>query len=512
MTVFGSFSEEGGVNAIAPGDGLDSFTSECGIDFDEYVQKALPKPFPYCNGGPSSRHITDLWNGRRLKLFSNNHWRVGTVSGWFQSTSGPFCRVTSWILQIEFDSLDIGDHVEIHGLRGDKQYNGRKGTITSYDDEQRRYGVTLTSSKKTTKALAVKPANIQTPLVLEFRVKRMNVVGGGTVHAIEGHSPTLLSLGWLEPALPSIDLQEGSSFANCPTCRSKEPPFAAYQEGTLTEIEQECPVCLEKKHCRLLKCKHLVCESCWTSWRYTSSGVPGRFGEKDLAQERSNRCEEYLGWLPQSLGGKLTSPEDAEETLRHEAIGRIHQYVASLIQDANSGEVGLARFRREVMVASIQEFFSDFPRTALLQNLPIAGIEILLQVVVDRQDELHLCFGYKPVHDTQVSQFLHLTTVECCLRIGEKYKEARNYRSAAPWYERALVHSQQSGLSQENLCAQYYTLGLAQKCAGFLTEALKSYNASLKLARIQGVVENRKTLLCEMEMWTGSSGKLTPGC
>mmetsp|Transcript_26033 Transcript_26033/g.82264 ORF Transcript_26033/g.82264 Transcript_26033/m.82264 type:complete len:595 (-) Transcript_26033:112-1896(-) len=56
--------------------------------------------------------------------------------------------------------LAVGDVVEIHGLQGAKELNGRRGRIVAYVEETSRYGVRLEGDEDTK---AVKPSNLRRP-------------------------------------------------------------------------------------------------------------------------------------------------------------------------------------------------------------------------------------------------------------------------------------------------------------------------------------------------------------
>ena len=55
-------------------------------------------------------------------------------------------------------SFVVGDTVEIHGLTGAAQHNGKTGVVQGFDEAKGRYAVALTTGGK--KPLAIKPANL----------------------------------------------------------------------------------------------------------------------------------------------------------------------------------------------------------------------------------------------------------------------------------------------------------------------------------------------------------------
>ena len=489
----------------------ESLGSDCGVDFDEYTRRALSEPFPYNSMSPASRDINDLWAGRTLKLYLNNQWREGKVLSWCQWNMGPFSGETHWSLKVELDTLEPRDVVEVHGLQGATQYNGKTGTIIQYIPEQERYKVKITGGG-TNAVIAVKPVNLKLP-VLDMKVCRMNIDGGGTLQQMDIKDPPLLSLEWLQPASPNINLDDGATYSNCPTCRAVEPPLAAYQEPVLTDTDQECPVCLETTSCRLLQCQHVVCDPCWTKWRRNSSGVPASWEHMDqLEEERAKRQQELLARIPHTRGGTATKPGDSDEVIEEcvEASKSLQRaFLSQLIEDAHNGEQGLMRFHREVMVESLLMWCSEYVFYQLGKELPIPGIEALLQVFEDRKNELHTLSMADGL--TTTDSFFHAVSYRLCLSIGEQYEEVNNYRGAIPWYRRALHHSRNQD-DPVTVSEAHCNLGLALKYNGFLSEALGHYDKSLELNDNHDVHDNRKTLMREMKAWTGSSGKLTPGC
>jgi hypothetical protein len=91
--------------------------SRCGEEFDEYVFQALD-PFPWSFVGAASREVTDLWRGRRLKLHCNGAWREGKVCGWTQFNPDSTTNETKWNLELELDTLQVGDVVNMRpGIR-----------------------------------------------------------------------------------------------------------------------------------------------------------------------------------------------------------------------------------------------------------------------------------------------------------------------------------------------------------------------------------------------------------
>lgn len=506
--------------------------SGCCADFDDYVKRVLDEPFPYNPMSPASRETTDLWSHRRLKIFQNDKWREGCVISWEQYNSGPFARETNWNLTIGMDTPKKGDCAQIDGLENAKHFNGKACQILAILQDQGRFKVEVFTdgddpqggrSSRKKKILAIKPSNLQEP-VLKVKVNRMNIEGGGTVYETSLCNSPLLSLEWLEPASPCINLDEGG--ATCPTCRAVEISTFFHKEdnATLTETDQNCPVCLDSTQCRILECQHVVCVPCWRDWCRASSGLPKAavMDSQELQRERTRRHEAYISMAPHTFGGTATELGDSEQIVK-EAEERFNEYGGSILFELvelaeNSGDEGLARFQQEVLLASPRMLWSDSCLTIFMKTLSLPALEILQQVLDDRKEETELLQILSHGHEGLKGDAAHhMAARGLCNRIGELYEEVRNYRRAIPWYQRSLGH----GLHlQERLGSRYpkyisvghCNLGLAQKYAGFLKLALENYDKSISNYDANHVRENRKTLLREMKEWTGSSGNLTPGC
>ena len=501
----------------------DSIPSECGLDFDEYVRRALSEPFPYSLSVPVSRTINDLWPNRRLKFFQNGHWREGHVLTWEQWNTGPFSSTTYWRIELQPEAIGVGDVVTIEDLEKATQHNGKKGKILSYLEESGRYKVKLVDENS---LLAIKLRNLKNP-VLKRIVNRMNIDGGGTLLP-ERKGGELMSLQWLDPASPSIDLGEG---LGCPMCRSIQPPLAQYESATLNETE--CPVCLETKECRVLRCNHAVCDPCWNEWR--RAGSPGQLvgvTREEILQERAMRHEQYLSKIPHTYGGTATKPGDSEEKVK-EAHAKLNEHtvkvVNKLIEYANSGEEGLRKFRRELLVEHVKAWITSYARSRFEKEIPTVALEIVQEVLEERRDDIIPTIKCLLSDDEDAGRitsiYISNNIHSICNRIGEKYKEAFNFRGAVPWYERCVYHAKKiadlSVGSQKyekdatrihNVATAYGNLAIAQKDAGWFSAALKSCDASLRVLRTDLVSMVRKQVLREMKEWTGNSGQLTPGC
>lgn len=72
-------------------------------------------------------------------------------------TTNTTCVANDTVTKGNNMMLKVGDVVEIHGLQGAKELNGRRGRVVKYVEETQRYGVKLEGEEETK---AVKPANL----------------------------------------------------------------------------------------------------------------------------------------------------------------------------------------------------------------------------------------------------------------------------------------------------------------------------------------------------------------
>jgi hypothetical protein len=240
---------------------------------------------------------------------------------------------------------------------------------------------------------------------------------------------------------------------------------------------------------------------------------------EQLQKERAERLREALELSPHEMGGTATKLGDSDEvqTEASKKFVMIYQNkLLSLVEDINSGEQGLGRFWREFMVFPVPYFCLDITLNCFMEELDIPALEIVVQVFEQRKDEFvaHLPKMSSTVFVTRFEDFFEQQCLSYCTRLGEKYEEVKNYRGSILWYERALAHGiklpPRVAWSSSTI---HSNLGFSQRHAGLLSAVLESYNASLQLDPGNvATLENRKELLDEMEAWTGSSGKLTPGC
>lgn len=425
-----------------------AFYSECGDDFDEYVRRIVG-PMPR---GAEERAIKDLWAGRRSKLHLNGKWKKASVLEWRQWKVNPKLHLTEWSVTFELTTVDERSQVAPSAMT--------HSTIT-------------------------------------LRVNRMNIKGGGTLYQDDnndGDGISLVSLEWLDTASPPVNLEEGVLVYKCPYCRCVESVVDAHDQADQTNID-ECPVCLEVQECRVLGCGHCVCHTCWSSYRQAAANIGVHldpFNADELFEQRMKQDEMF--------STKLLNGEAKRGNL---FAGLVERTLSEEKPDA------LAHFWKELMVVSVATFFySDFK--PVICKLPISAIKIFLQVLDARKNELFVILN--GVHQGGMKEFVSSMSFFCCDVIAEKYRQDGRNRYALPWSQLALFHARQAR-SRTLLAAAHVFLGSTQQSVGMLREASDTYDSSLGLGSSAGDVwKYREDLLREIEQWTGSSGKLTPGC
>lgn len=399
-----------------------------------------------------------------------------------------------------------------------------------------------------------------------YPVHRMNVTGGGILvqHVVPSNNHdyemnlednrTFLSLEWIDRASPSASLlyQGGASngmmgSANCPTCRAVEPTYKAFDDDVtkVTDLtsNHNCPVCTETKPCRVLQCRHAVCMECWNQWRHKSttkipsSVTPPTTSRDRLQRDRDRNFQKLRGMLPHTLGGTATKAEGRRRSSEEDitkAYERFNDKMESLVRDLYKNaegeedeESGLTKYWKKLMTVSLHLFRLGAVDKMVRDLDSIPALEIAILVTKSREDEISSRDIGLPEDDRDdgqgcVDYLIH----RCCNRIGE-ILEGRydDHRSATHWYERAILHAKRT-LEQETsddnkgeLAMKYNNLALAQKRSGQLTKAMTNYDTAMEHfpADIdqdnKDVVEsNKRSLQSEMKQWTGTSGKLTPGC
>ncbi len=300
--------------------------SYCGEEFDEYVYRGIRSPFPFSPVGAAERTL-DFWKGRRLRIHYNSKWREGKVLSWKQYNATPSTMLTSWMLEVELDTIEAGDQVEI----------AVSGTVGN--DKKEEGAVAMTSNDENdVNTLVIKPDGPAklTPR-MKMNVHRLNVEGGGTLRTLKDEDDEpLISLEWLERASPSINLNQGILIFACPYCRMTVPITSAF--GASPEKRKaECPICLETTECRILYCGHVVCHGCWSRCRHAAmrgSEDLGDIDESEMKKERAKRNR---------LFNKKRGRDG--ETIYSDFVPRF----AELAEEARDAE-GLERLRWELMV------------------------------------------------------------------------------------------------------------------------------------------------------------------
>ena len=326
--------------------------------------------------------------------------------------------------------------------------------------------------------------------IIKLGVNRVNVKGGGTLQQHEAPDSPLFSLEWLDPPSPLVNLEEGVLIYKCPYCRTDESVVAAHEQACKTRTE-ECPVCLEEEECRVLGCGHAVCHSCWRSCLQatTYGGISlGYLDEETIQRQRAQRHELFVK-------NKLSTGEN---------------HFAQLVKDTLSpGNRNLGLFQKEIMVESVLIFFYSDVKV-VINKLSIDAVKIFLQVLEARKEELYIVLN--GMHKAELQEFVNSISFYCCDIIADSYRQCGRTRYALPWSELALFYAKQAR-SRTLLAAAYVFLGSTQQSAGMLMEASRTFDGSLGLGSSAGDVwKYREDLLREIEHWTGTSGKLTPGC
>lgn len=458
--------------------------SLCGEEFDDYIFRAIREPFPFSPVGAASRELPEFWKGRRCRIHYHGKWREAKVCSWTQYNAIASDMTTSWLLEVELDTMEAGDEVEV------------KLTGTVCNDSKQDGAVTLTTNNADSNDIIIKPDSSSMKLRprMKLDVNRVNVRAGGTVKlradgaSAQSEQSTLLSLEWLEPPSLLINLNEGILTFDCPCCRKVEPVMKAFDRNPAT-VTRECPVCLETAECRTLVCGHGVCHGCWRSVRNAAMRSSVELGEIDETEMYKERAERNR------LFARKRSRDDSSSD----------QYPFRFLDMAHATRdnerQGLESFRWELMVENPARWSA--PEVAgLFDELSTDGLKVLLSVIEARKDEI------QGVPDSLVFM--------CAFLIAKAYNDSRNYRAGVPWAEVSLYHAQHSQVADRsaNLRGAYAFASTTQAKADLFTKSIASFNSSLELSDNVDMREAqnvRELLGNQLKQWTGSSGQLTEG-
>ena len=301
--------------------------------FVAFVNMTTQGNFLYSADSPVRREVTDVFNGRALRVMLSKQWVEGHVVCLYEWNNGPY-------------DFDIKWSIKIAGLG---------------------------------------------PSERTFRIHRICPGWGGTLLPTENVRDTdmsenggvpsdLLSFEWVGgPPKGAPRARFQGDGVPCPCCRAMEPPTAWPPGEDPTEIViegGECPICLvASRRCVVLHCAHTVCLSCWGECRNARENVqnphPAWEGAEGLhagasadAEEDEEEEEEAL------LGGPAMNPSAERRleaaraesradfaTQRRKGGESLNNYmrrmIESLLEDATSGVLGRARLWKKLMTLPI---------------------------------------------------------------------------------------------------------------------------------------------------------------
>jgi hypothetical protein len=315
-----------------------------GGEFVAFVNATTRSNFPYSADSPVRREVTDVFNGRKVRLMMicghpdqrSKQWVEGQVVCLYEWNNGPYDFDIKWSIK-----------------------------ITSA-----HFGSTASRIHRT------------------FRIHRISVGWGGTLlpsadelqdadfQANGGVPDNLISFEWVG------DLPQGAPRAfegdgtPCPCCRATEPPTAwpPGEDAAELVIESgECPICLvASRRCVVLHCAHTVCLRCWGECRSARENVgwEGAEGlnagaaaaEEEEEEDDDDDDEAMLGIaMSPSAERRLEATRAASRaqfaTQRMEGGDALNEHmrlmIESMLEDATSGVLGRARLWKKVMTLPI---------------------------------------------------------------------------------------------------------------------------------------------------------------
>ena len=506
--------------------------SGCGVDFDEYVKRAIDvnESYPYRRFERTFRIITNLWKDRKLRIYKNpTDYQEGQVVSWHQQNDG-FSNQTDWWITIIFTGpLQVGDTAIITVQEDDTKlsnYDGKKCKIVKCLANS-KYKVIPLNDAEGLKFLTIKGESLQK--IAEFSVVRMNVDGGGILTPNEEEFPTdsdldsdtnlNLSLEWIDPASPTINLHEDKIMkanATCPTCRAVEPTMIAFDDYDNNKIDSNkkmddtkaskmytCPICTEKSLCRTLQCGHRICTHCWIQWRSKGkSKIPSSVAapvvdEQTLQKERDRNFQKLRAIAPHTLGGTATRPSggwlrgstqeavDAAKERYVEKMKSILENLAETLEDHHDTEEqegqAFSKFWRELLTIPIQVFchFIIF----MIEGVDsYAVLEILMQVIEVRSDEICTALQHSlPINSSNslgditetpvtleypsepvAKSFVLRLLGKCCEQMAIRYDENNeDPHGIIHWWERSILHTQK--IVETGIPGRYSKYGLLSR-------------------------------------------------
>jgi NAD(P)-dependent dehydrogenase (short-subunit alcohol dehydrogenase family) len=188
----------------------------------------------------------------------------------------------------------------------------------------------------------------------------------------------------------------------------------------------------------------------------------------------------------------------------------VNETIERMEDDDNGSRNGLRRHRRRLLTEPVITCMSDHVRGLALQYGSIAMLRVFIEVSPMREAcivaEIERATGSGQKLDEQERKKAIDSWVKTlCCRVGELYEQLGKFSSAIPWYKRCCSISASNQFENEEHSHDLSNLGVAQKRAGLLVEALASYDAAIALWNCDVALANRQTLVREMRHWTGTA-------
>jgi ssDNA-binding Zn-finger/Zn-ribbon topoisomerase 1 len=534
---------------VVPLGGMPSYRhASCGLQFSQYVKLVRTSDFPFCQNRGGSQQHTNLWPGRTLKIKLHKdapNWRLAKVESFLEWLSGPLNPKADWDLTVRFtDVTDVndnkenppafaaGDIIEIHGLQGAKQHNGRQATVVSLDETTGRVAVYFRNADTKCQTLAVKPCNLKHVEVCQFKITRCNVEGGGTMSLKSDYwyglgTNDLISFEWLEEATPEIHTDDGWC-VTCPTCRAVTSSHHAVNRDNSAQME--CPVCMEAKKCTAIgTCGHFVCGDCFHALKKKPDGT----FFFNLEKVQVNLSPEHLDRKRAKLFNCCQAPPTFDEIVRlmGEAFPEapddndLDKLIAMkqwfLVRPLHLWMV------LHILIGTLTLFGPNAAEIVVDYVESLKGTDLFVRYVNLLKELLARKGSYPVAVDTKTlegrrykkgigkllndpDQYHTFLMVPLIGAMGEKYEKLGDFRRAIGWYEKNLLYAPvmaSVGTLPLTMATCLTNLGLAQKRAGMLESAERSYRQALTYSELGPLRGNLEQLLFEMEAWSGTGGK-----